>query len=63
MTQIDDNRMRDITSALIDGLNANGAHHKQYALEQALKMLVPDEYDDCKASWQWESGVMRQCRA
>lgn len=55
--QIDDEQMRNITSALIDGLNTDGAHHKQFALEQVLKMLVPDAFEDCKASWQWESGI------
>ena len=57
MTQIDDEKMRDITSVLIEGLNTDGAHHKQYAMEQALKLLVPDEFDDCKASWQWMPGI------
>ena len=57
MTQVDDDKLRGITSILIEGLNTDGAHHKQWALEQALKMLVPDEFDDCKASWQWENGI------
>lgn len=58
MTQIDDEQMRNITSVLIEGLNTDGAHHKQWALEQALKMLVQDElFDECKTSWQWERGI------
>ena len=57
MTQIDDEQMRNITTTLIEGLNTDGAYHKQFALEQALKMLVPDEFQECKASWQWESGI------
>ena len=56
MTQIDDEKMRDITSVLIEGLNTDGSEHKQLALEQALEMLVPDEFAECKASWQWDSG-------
>lgn len=55
-TAIDDEKMRDITSVLIDGLNTDGSEHKQLALEQALEMLVPDEFAECKASWQWDSG-------
>lgn len=57
MAQIDDDVMRRITSELIDGLTIDGAHHKQYALEQALKMLVPDEFADTKASWGWDDGI------
>lgn len=55
-TAIDDEKMRDITSVLIEGLNTDGSEHKQLALEQALEMLVPDEFAECKASWQWDSG-------
>lgn len=55
-TCIDDEKMRDITSVLIEGLNTDGSGHKQLALEQALEMLVPDEFVECKASWQWDSG-------
>lgn len=55
-TVIDDEKMRDITSVLIEGLNTDGSEHKQLALEQALEMLVPDEFAECKASWQWDSG-------
>ena len=55
-TPIDDEKMRDITSVLIEGLNTDGSEHKQLALEQALEMLVPDEFAECKASWQWDSG-------
>lgn len=57
MTQLDDEQMRDITSILIEGLNTDGAHHKQHALEQALKRLVPDEFEECKSSWGWEPGI------
>lgn len=55
-TVIDDEKMRDITSVLIEGLNTDCSEHKQLALEQALEMLVPDEFAECKASWQWDSG-------
>lgn len=57
MKHIADEKMRDITSVLIDGLNAAEVDQKQYALEQALRLLVPDEFADCKASWNWEPGI------
>lgn len=57
MTTIDDDQMRRITSLLIDGLNAEEAEHKQFALEYALRELVPDEFDACKADWNWADGV------
>lgn len=46
-----------MTSLLIEGLNTDGAHHKQYFLEEVLRVMVPDEFKDCKASWQWENGI------
>ena len=57
MIEISENEMRNITSTLIDGLLIDGSHHKQYALERVLKMLVPEEFDECKESWEWESGI------
>jgi len=57
MDELSENLVRDITSALIDGLTTDGAHHKQWALEEALRLLVPDEFDACKASWGWDDGV------
>lgn len=57
MTTIDDEKMRDLTSRLIDGLNSQVVEHKQWALEEALRLLVPDEFDEAKASWQWANGV------
>lgn len=57
MTRIDDDQMRRITSLLIDGLTTDGARHKQFCLEEVLCELVPDEFDECKAQWQWEDGV------
>ena len=57
MADIPDDTIRDITSTLIDGLTTDGAHHKQYALEEALRMLVRDEFAACKSSWGWDDGV------
>ena len=46
-----------LSSLLIDGLNTDGAHHKQYYLEEVLRLLAPDEFGECKAIWQWEDGI------
>ena len=43
---------------LILGLTTDGAHHKQYYLESALRALVEDEWvDNAKAEFQWEEGI------
>lgn len=57
MAHIDDDLLSRIKSELIDGLTIDGAHHKQYALEQVLKMLAPDEFDDTKSSCGWDDGI------
>lgn len=49
--------IRSVTSVIIEGLTTDGGHHKQWALEQALKLLAPEEYEECKESWQWEAGI------
>jgi len=55
--EIDGNTLRRITSKLIDGLTADGAHHKQWALEEALRELAPEEFEEAKKSWGWDDGV------
>jgi hypothetical protein len=57
MEELSESLVRDIASTLIDGLTTDGAHHKQWALEEALRILVPDEFAECKSSWEWEDGV------
>lgn len=57
MAEISDDTIRDATSKLIEGLTTDGAHHKQWALEQVLRILVPDEFAGCKSSWGWDDGV------
>ena len=52
-----DGDIHKLTSMLIVGLNTDGARHKQYYLEEVLRELVPDEFKECKAAWQWEDGM------
>jgi hypothetical protein len=43
---------------LLQGLTTDGAHHKQYYLEQALRALCKDEYvDETKRALQWQDGI------
>lgn len=42
---------------LIEGLITDGAHHKQWFLEQAFRALCEDAYvDKAKADFQWQEG-------
>ncbi len=50
-------QIREITTQIIDGLCTDGAHHKQWHLENLLQLIVPDEFEDAKADWQWEEGI------
>lgn len=47
-----------ITAALLHGLTTDGAHHKQYALEEALRLLTGDEFaEKAYREFQWERGI------
>lgn len=43
---------------LIEGLITDGAHHKQYFLEMALRALCEDGYvDKAKTEFEWQDGI------
>lgn len=47
-----------IVEALLMGLMTDGAHHKQYYLEQALIGLCTKEWaDKAKQKFQWTEGI------
>ena len=44
---------------LLSGLNTDGGHHKQWALEMALfKLVGEEEYTRLKEKHQWEEGIV-----
>jgi len=46
-----------IVKLLLDGLNYDGGHHKQYYLEQSLKLLLTKkEFEELKEDYQWDWG-------
>jgi hypothetical protein len=48
----------EVLNALLMGLNTDGAHHKQYYLEQAFRSLCDDKYvDKVKIKFKWEEGI------
>ena len=48
-----------IVELLLLGLTTDGAHHKQWALEQAFRVLCKDAYvDKAKGEFQWEEGIV-----
>jgi hypothetical protein len=47
----------EITAVLIAGLTTDGAHHKQWALEEAMRIIVPNLFAVLKDSWDWDDGV------
>lgn len=43
---------------LLAGLTTDGAHHKQYYLEQALRTLCTDDYvKQAKDNFGWDDGI------
>lgn len=51
-------KLTPVTIALLMGLTADGAHHKQYYLEQALEALVAPEWiKKVHEKLQWEKGI------
>jgi len=48
----------EIVKTLIMGLVTDGVHHKQWALEAALRTLCEERYvDDAKREFEWEPGI------
>lgn len=54
-----DNKTKDqLTEVLLDGLTFDGAHHKQYYLGAALKIILGEsEYAALYDQFEWEEGV------
>jgi hypothetical protein len=47
-----------VVEFLILGLTTDGAHHKQWALEQAFLALCEDDYvEQSKKEFEWEEGI------
>lgn len=47
-----------VLEALLMGLITDGAHHKQYHLEQALNALTSPEWTEAaKQHFQWQEGI------
>lgn len=47
-----------IVKEILHGLTTDGAHHKQFALEQVLQLLVePEWYEEAKQEVEWEPGI------
>jgi len=45
-------------ACLLNGLNTDGAHHKQYEMEAALRLICGDKWtDQAQAEFQWEDGI------
>ena len=43
---------------LIEGLQTDGAHHKQWAMEQALAFICGNDWlEKARAEFQWEEGM------
>lgn len=59
MTDAAKHDTRDAAIELIlHGLTTDGAHHKQWALERALRVLCEDScVDKAKAEFGWEEGI------
>jgi len=48
----------EVVKHLLNGLITDGAHHKQWELEQAFRALCTDDYvDKAKQEFQWEDGI------
>lgn len=50
--------LEKIAKILLCGLTTDGAHHKQYYLEKALKALITDKaFNEAKKEFDWEPGI------
>jgi len=50
--------MENLVEFIVDGLNTDGGHHKQWYLEKILERLIgADEADDLRYKYDWEKGI------
>ena len=51
-------QLDEAVKALLLGLTTDGARHKQWALDKALRSLCTDEWTDkAKEEFTWEDGI------
>jgi hypothetical protein len=36
----------------------DGAHHKMWVIDQMLRVLVGDRYEDGPGTYEWDEGIM-----
>jgi hypothetical protein len=46
-----------LATFIVRGLETDGAHHKQWYLEEILKTIAPSDYGKLKEWHRWEDGV------
>lgn len=57
-TQDYQDKIEQAVKEILDGLTTDGAHHKQYALEQALLLLTtPAFVQQQRDAYGWEEGI------
>lgn len=62
-TELTQEQFNKVTSYLVNGLLVDGAHHKQYNLEQALLILCGETWVNNKkrelasGNYYWEEGI------
>jgi hypothetical protein len=50
--------MDEVVKLIIEGLITDGAHHKQWYLEQIFKAICEDEYvETTRKEFTWEEGI------
>lgn len=50
--------LNKIVNYLFEALSTDGSHHKQWYLEEILKMLINNKiFETSKKNWEWEEGV------
>jgi hypothetical protein len=55
--RVDRDRLMEALNRLLDGLTTDGAHHKQWAMDEALRLLAPDDYSALRDAWAWRDGI------
>jgi hypothetical protein len=53
-----DNELQVIKDKLVEGLTTDGAHHKQFYLEQILRFITShDEFETLYEEWDWQESI------
>lgn len=48
---------KNLIDTILEALTTDGAHHKQWFLEEILRTVAKEQFNDIKDKYNWEEGI------